>query len=533
MTTFSLGAVDCRRALDAGELTSQELVEALIARREAVDGRVNGFVHRFDEAAREEARRRDEERRRGEARGLLHGLPFTIKENLATRGLPQTLGAAALRGRVAEEDAVLVQLARQQGGIALGKSNVPLLLLAMETHNDLWGTTRNPWALDRTPGGSSGGEAALLASGQSVLGLGTDIGGSIRIPAAWSGVCGLKPTWGRWSLRGSAGGIPGQETVRACTGPMARSVEDLLLLWQALAAQHALDPRVPPLPYEDPGRTELRGLRVGFFFGDDVAQATAPLRRVLRRAAEALRSAGAVVEEVQPLPGWPMVQAWFGALSADGARTARARVGDQPPTEQLKTVFLLARLPALGRRLLAALLRARGEERVAAMIDALGEKRVQQLWALNAARTALQEAELAWWRQERLDLLLCPPTLSPAARLGQTGDWSLGAWPTMRFNLLDLPAGVLPVGRVRPDEAAPPVEGDRIDRRAAAFLQESAGLPLAVQVVGLPWREAQVLAAMAAIERELRADPEVPRAPVDPAPGPSPAAPMAGTAASR
>lgn len=516
MDLHELSAVELRRRLDRGELRSEELVRALHARREAVDPAINGWVHRFDEQALLAARLADQERAEGRAQGVLHGLPFSIKENLATPGLPQTLGIRARLEEKATGTAVVVQAALREGGIALGKSNVPLLLLAMETHNEIWGTTRNPWDLRRTPGGSSGGEAALIASGQVPLGLGTDIGGSIRIPAAWCGICGLKPTVGRWSLRGSAGGIPGQESVRATTGPMARGVEDLILLWQALSEQHSLDPRVPPLPLDRPEQVDLSRLRVGVYVDDGVFAASLPVARAVREAADTLRAAGVTVVDFQPPDGWALVDQYFGAISADGTATAKARVGDQPPTVQLKTLFLLARLPAFARLLVASALEARGDKRVARMLRALGQKSVQQLWAIQAARAALQEQELAAWQGLGLDLVLCPPTVTPAALLDRTGDWSLGAWPTMRYNILDLPAGVAPVSTVREDEQQLPVPQDSLDRRAAEFLEGSAGLPVAVQVVGKPWQEGLVLAAMAAIERGVRDRPGFPRLPVTP-----------------
>lgn len=520
MNLHRLNAVHLRALLDRREISSEELVTALHARREEVDGAVRGWVHRFDEEALLAARRADRERAAGEARGLLHGLPFSIKENLATPGLPQTLGIRSRLADPATTTAVVVQSALRQGGIALGKSNVPLLLLAMETHNEIWGTTHNPWDLSRTPGGSSGGEAALLASGQVPLGLGTDIGGSIRIPAAWCGICGLKPTLGRWSVRGSAGGIPGQESVRATTGPMARTMPDLLLLWHALEGQHELDPRVPPLPADRPEEVDLSALRVGVYVDDGVFAASPPVARAVHEAAEALRRAGATVVPFRPPDGWALVDHYFGAISADGAATAKARVGDQQPTVQLKTLFLLARLPDLARSLAASVLEARGEKRVARVLRALGTKSVDRLWAIQAARTQAQEAELRAWEDLGLDLVLCPPTVTPPAIRDRTGDWSLGAWPTMRYNLLDLPAGVVPVGVVRPDEQTLSEPGDRLDARAAEFLADSAGHPVAVQVVGRPWGEAPVLAAMARIEAELGDSPGFPGLPLGAGTGP-------------
>lgn len=518
MSLYQRSAVELRELLDRGEITSIELVGELIARREAVDSRIRGWVHLRDQAVRAEAARADAQRQAGEARGLLHGLPVSVKENLATAGLPQTLGITALQRVVATEDAAVVQTATDQGALVLGKSNVPLLLLAMETHNDIWGTTHNPWDPGRAPGGSSGGEGALLATGQSVLGLGTDIGGSIRIPAAWCGICGLKPTFGRWSVRGSAGGIPGQEVIKATTGPMARTVADLVLLSKALSPenQHRRDPRVPPLPAVAPERVDVSSLRVGVYEDDGIFAPSPPIRRAIREAAEVLRQAGAQVVDIQPGGGWELVETYFGSISADGAATARARMAGQDPTVHLKTLFLLARIPGRARPLVAGALAARGEERVARLLRSFGDKPVRKLYALAAARTRLQQEELARWANEGLDLVLGPVTVTPPPLLDETGDWSLGAWHTMRWNLLDLPAGVVPVSTVRPDETDWPGAVDRLDHKARRFLEGSAGLPVAVQVIGRPWQEERVLAAMAAIEAAVRSRADFPRTPIDP-----------------
>lgn len=518
MEIHQLSATSLRAALDAGELRSVEIVDALIARREAVDGQVRGWVHRFDEQARAQAAAADQQRDRGEAHGLLHGIPMSIKENLATAGHAQTMGIKALQATVAKADAAVVATARDAGAIVLGKSNIPLLLLAMETHNDIWGTTHNPWDAARSPGGSSGGEGALIATGQAPLGIGTDIGGSIRIPAAWCGICGLKPTLGRWSVKGSAGGIPGQEIVRATTGPLARTVDDLVLLCQALApqAQRRHDPRVPPLAPVSPASVPLAGMRVGFYEVDPVFPPCPAVRRAVRTAAEALEAAGCTLVEVQPGDSWELVDTYFGGVSGDGAATARDRMQGQGPTGQLATLFTLARIPGPLRPVVAAALEARGEVRAARLLRAFGNKPAQQLFALAARRSALQQAELERWDADRIDLLICPPTVTPPALRDQTHDWSLGAWYTMRYNILDLPAGIVPVSTVRDDEQAWPDPADRLDRKADSFLRGSAGLPLTVQVVARPWQEERVLAGMAAIEAALRLAPDYPRTPIDP-----------------
>lgn len=518
MQIHTLSARALLDALSAGALSSVEIVRALLARHEAVDEQTAAFVHVFHEEALSEAEALDQERAAGRLRGPLHGLPITVKENLATAGLPVTMGIKARLDAPAPEDAVVVKVARAAGAIVLGKTNIPLALLAMESENEIWGMTRNPWDLGRSPGGSSGGEGAAIATGQSPLGLGTDIGGSIRIPAAWCGIAGLKPTFGRWSTVGQHGGIPGQEAIRAPIGPLARTVGDLVLAMRAISPerQRPLDARVPPIPFADPEGIDLAGLRVGVFEDDGFFPPSAPMRRAVREAADALRAAGATVVPYEVGRTRELVETYFSAMSADGGKTLKRALAGQGPSPQLETLLALVRMPALGRKAVARLMAARGEARVSLLLDVFGEKTVAEFWALCAKRGALQAAELAAWRQQGLDLVLCPPTVTPPALLRETADWSLGAWHTMRWNLLDLPAGVVPVTTVAAHEQSYEGASDRLERKADRFMGGSAGLPVAAQVVGRPWEEDRVLAAMAAVEAVVAPRPDFPRTPIDP-----------------
>ena len=164
---FAKDAVAMGEMLARGEASSLELVEAHIARAEAIDGELNAFVHRFDDAARAEATAADAARSAGEPLGPLHGVPITIKESMATVGVASTLGLANRQGQVQDTDAVVVQMLRAAGAIVLGKTNIPQLLLSHESENPVWGAVNNPWNTDRAPGGSSGGEGAAIASGMS------------------------------------------------------------------------------------------------------------------------------------------------------------------------------------------------------------------------------------------------------------------------------------------------------------------------------------------------------------------------------
>jgi fatty acid amide hydrolase len=518
MKLHHMSACELRRALDQGEVSSREIVDALIARRREVDPAVRAFVVELDAEARDQADRADRERKDGSARGLLHGMPITIKENIDLRGHDSTMGLRHRQGQPAKADAVTVGVLREQGAIALGKTNVPQLLLAQESENVIWGITHNPWSLQRSPGGSSGGEGAAIASGQSPWGIGTDIGGSIRIPCHFCGIAGLKPTVDRWSNRGSAGSVFGQELVRAQMGPMARRVEDLALLMRAVDPQRLAqnDPAVPPFAVADPKEVDLRGLRIGVMEDDGFLTPNPAIRRAVREAKAALQAAGATLVDYLP-PHSDLIYVWLAGISADGGATLRANLGRDPVVRQLEQTFRIAKLPAAVRKMLAAVMDKTGEPRTARLLRALGEKPVAEYWRLTHARTEMRRAELDAWADAGLDAVICPPHALPAMPLGSSGELTLSLSYAFRYVMLNFPAGVVPVTRVREDEEAR-AHGDRLDKSCAAAERGAAGLPVGLQVVARPWREDVALAVMQAVQEGCISSPLYPHTPIDPLP---------------
>jgi fatty acid amide hydrolase len=519
MDVYSLTARELLAHLDRGELSSLEIVDALFERSAEVDPKINAFVHRFHDQARARAREADEARSRGESLGPLHGLPVSVKENVDTKGVPSTLGMKARLGAAAEGDAVAVRLAREAGAIIIGKTNVPQTLLSpKETTNFIWGTTNNPWRLTHGPGGSSGGEGAAIASGQSCLGIGTDIGGSIRFPAGFCGVAGLKPTLDRWSNIGSRTAIVGQEVIRSQIGPLARTTADVALLLRALdSPKHAPhDPSVAPLPIGDPTEIDLSGLRIGFFDDDGFFTPAASVRRAVHEARRHLEEAGAEVVPYRPPNAEEVIYLFFAAVSADGGKTLDVALEGEEVIEPLKLVRGGAKMPHRVRAMAARAARIFGEERVAKMLDVVGEKSVADLWAITGRRRQYQLDEHAAWRRAGIDAVICPLHPTPAIPQGMSKDFTLAFGYAARYNLLNLPAGVVPVTRARGDETQRPEQNDRLDKRAAAVQAESEGLPVPVQVVGPTYREDIVLAVMQAIEEAARTKDAFPWTPVDP-----------------
>ncbi len=502
--------------LGKGAVSSEEVTRAHLDRIEATGMRLHAFTEVLRVEAMAAARCADEERRRGDERGPLHGLPITLKESLDHAGSASTLGVVRRRSAVSREDAVIVQMMRSAGAVVLGRTNVSQLLLFHESRNPLFGETQNPWSAGHTSGGSSGGEAAAIASGCSPLGVGTDIGGSIRVPAHFSGIAGLKPTLDRWSNLGSNGVLVGQEAVRSQLGPMARTTQDLVLAMRAIdpAAMSRLDGRVPPLPFADPATVSVAKLRVGVLATDGLFAPSRAVTRAVRRGRDALQSRGARLVDVA-LPRVPeAIDAYFAALSADGGAASILALEGSEVDVALKSLVRVARLPRRALGALAAAVSTMGQRRIGRFLRGLGVKSVSELWRLTAELRAVRAGIERALREAGVDVLLCPAHATPALPHGASRDFVLAGEVSILWNLTQLPAGVVPVTRVRADEAGREASRDQLERRAAEVDAASAGLPVGVQVVGRAWEEHVVLAAMEAIEADVRNQPDFPRTPV-------------------
>ncbi|MGH9732131.1 MAG: amidase, partial [Candidatus Acidiferrales bacterium] len=236
----------------------------------------------------------------GSELGPLHGVPLSIKSSIDVAGWASDCGSRLRAGYVAEHDATLVARLRHAGAVLLGNTNTPELLMAYETDNAIRGRTNNPWDLQRTPGGSSGGEAAAIAARCSAGGVGSDGGGSVRVPAHFSGICGLKPTPGRIPATGHFPVSSGPFALLGVVGPMARTVADLQVLFDVMAGLDYGDPSSAPVPIRRPGDAELEQLRVGFFEEDGVTPVTPETRAAVRTASAALHAAGMTVGKFLP-----------------------------------------------------------------------------------------------------------------------------------------------------------------------------------------------------------------------------------------
>lgn len=456
-------AVQQLELLRSGQLSVAELAEAHIAQIERLNPALNAFADFDADRVRAEALRMDAAGARrgtwqGESRGPLYGLPVTVKSSIATAGLRCEMGSLLHRGDRPREDAVVVARLRAAGALILGTTNCPEFLMAYETANLLHGETRNPWDLERTPGGSSGGESAAIAAGMSAAGLGSDSGGSVRVPAHFTGICALKPTPGRIPARGHLPPCVGPFSILGAIGPMARTMQDVELLFRTLSGQDAEDPASPPVPLRETSFDELRARPIGYFEDDGLVPVTAETRSAVSAAAEALRQAGFRVEPFRPSALEPLRQLWWKFFVQCGAMFYEPAIRGR--REDLSPIF---------REFLG----------IAEAAPPLTATELLHAWAeldLLRAKTLAAMSEFP--------VLLCPVASVPAFG-HQEREWMVEGKPvkyldavryTQWFNALACPAAVVPVGA------------------------SQQGLPIGVQIAARPFEDEIALGIAAVVD---------------------------------
>ncbi len=446
-----LSACEMAEQVRERKVSPVELVEAHFARIEKINPQINAFVQLDRERALAQAQAAEAAVTRNQGLGPLHGVPISIKSSIDVAGMRCEAGTKLRAGHIAQADAPLVSRLRNAGAIILGVTNTPELLMAWETDNLLYGRTNNPWDLTGTAGGSSGGEAAAIASGCSAGGVGSDGGGSIRVPAHFCGICGLKPTPGRIPATGHYPQSVGPFALLGVVGPMARTSSDLKLLFEAMQGPDIGDPSTAPVSLRWPEPRVLKKLRVGYFEDDGRTPVTPETGAAVRQAAEGLRSAGFTVEAFRPDGLEKARQLWWKFFGVAGGMLlgpmTRGKDADLSPILKEFNTWVAAEPPHTAQTLL-------------------------DTW-IECDLVRMQVFE----QMKNFPLLLCPVASVPAFRHGERS-WQiegvtiqyLDAWSYCEwFNLLGMPAATVPVARS--------VEG----------------LPIGVQVVARPWEEELVL----------------------------------------
>jgi len=514
---LDLSATELAVQIASGAISSVAATEACIQQILAVNPRINAVIFPLFAEARIAAQSADAAVASGQPLGPLHGVPITIKEQFEVRDTPATWGVKQRAHERAATDGPLVARLRAAGAIILGKTNVPQLLFFNETDNPLYGRTNNPWNLERSPGGSSGGEGAILAARGSFFGLGSDIGGSLRIPAHYCGIASLKPTSHRLTGLDNPNYFhSGQEAIPSASGPMARTVADVALGYSILAApgQELFDSTVPPVPAGDPSAINPTKLKVAYYMDDGFFPSSLAVQRGVREAVASLQEQGITVEAWSPPNIVQGMALFISLLGADAGFTQQRSLAGEKPVPQLAALFQAGNLPNSVRPLVKSLLHVTGQHSKAQVIPLIQSRNTAAYWDLCRQRSIYRAQFLAEMTAKGFDAIICPPHALPAVTHGATESVAFAASYSMIFNLLGMPAGIVPVTRVLPSE-----EGQRrptrdtSDKVAAKVDQGSSGLPIGVQVVARHWREDIVLALMGLIEASARKQPNFPLRP--------------------
>ncbi|HEV3352224.1 MAG TPA: amidase [Acidimicrobiales bacterium] len=447
------GAAALAARIRAGERSARDAVDECLAAIDAVNGELNAVVQLVPGRARTEAAAADARQAAGKELGPLHGVPVTIKDCFATEGIVTTVGTTGLRSFVPDADDVTVARLRAAGAIVVGKTNCPELLMGFESDNLVYGRTVNPYDASRTCGGSSGGEAAIVGAGASPLGLGSDSGGSLRVPAHFCGVPTLKPTHGRVPITSAVFPSAGPFSRLRAIGTLAPTVDDLALALGVLAGPDGRDPAAAPVPLPDPTTVALESLRVAAYTDDGVSAPTPETVAAVETAALVLEKAGASVETARLPVAGEAVELYTGILGGDGGaglRRVLEAVGTTEPSPPIANMlaFLSADVPPASQ-----------------YADTLAR------W--DRFRLAAMEF------LDRFDVVLSPVAGVPALPHGTTFEHLSAFGYVFTHNLTGWPAAVVRAG-TSPE-----------------------GLPIGVQIAAAPWREDRALAVAKHVEAAL------------------------------
>ena len=462
---LQMSATQMAANVAAKQVSPVELVEAHLEQIERLNPELNAFVDVRAAAALAEARAAEKLVISGDRAtstlGPMHGVPISIKSCIDVAGMKCEAGSHLRAGNIPRQDAVLVQRLKSAGAIVLGVTNTPEFLMAWETDNLLYGATKNPWDTSRTAGGSSGGESAAIAACMSACGVGSDGGGSVRVPAHFTGICALKPTPGRIPATGHFPSGAGPFAWLGQVGPMARYIEDIHLMLGVMSGYDVGDPVSVAVPLVEVDEAELRQITIGYFEDDGEHAVSAETRAAVRSAAMALRYKGFTVEPVRPDHLRRAHELWqdvfvrmTGVLFGPMLRGQEHRIS--PVLAEMRK--LQSDLPSFTPESLLMSIMERDIVREAV----LRQMESYPVWLLPAApRPAFRHGEVGWTRENH------------AATFVETFAY------TQWFNLLGCPAAVLPVGKS--------VEG----------------LPIGVQLAGRPWEEALLLAVARDLEKDF------------------------------
>lgn len=449
-----LSATEIIAGIKNSTFSAVEVAKAHLKRIAEINPSLNAIIQQVSqENVLLQAAQADEKMNAKKALGKLHGLPITIKDSFYVKGMTCSAGSVGL-AKMANEDATAVARLRAEGAIILGLTNVPEFLLAAESDNLLYGRSNNLYNLNCTCGGSSGGEAAIIAAGGSALGLGSDAGGSIRIPAHYCGIAGFKPTRGLVPMTGSVlGNSPGIFGSVVANGPLARCVDDLFLGLSVIAGPDGLDYRVPPVSLKDPLEVNLKDLRIAYYFYDGFSHPTEETLGTIKEAVKTIKTHVKSIEEKLPSAlNQTMKLVWetifLGGDEGTGLMGYLQFIGVDKPSSLVQTFLSMAKKSKI---------------------------------STTELRMRLMEIDQFHYDMltffKNYDVIICPVSATPAKLHGAAFESIADFSYTMGYNLLGAPALSIPFGKSKE------------------------GLPIGIQIIAPPWRDEIALAVGRKLER--------------------------------
>ncbi|XP_078527808.1 vitamin D3 hydroxylase-associated protein-like [Lissotriton helveticus] len=499
---LSLSLMELTAQLKDGSISPESALCAYMWKALEVHRQVNcltGYLPECEEQVQEMKKQKE--------KGLLYGVPVSIKEHYGYKGHNSNCGLACFLGIPESTDCVMVQVLKKQGAIPFVKTNVPQSMFNFECSNPIYGQTLNPLNHKKTPGGSSGGEGALVGGGGSILGLASDIGGSIRVPSSFCGLCGFKPTGARLSFKGIGSPVFGQLAVPPSLGPMARDVDSLVLCMRALLCEELfrLDHNVPPVPFNAEVYSSSAPLRIGYYDSDGYNMPVPCMRRAVQETKTLLEKAGhTLIQFTPPRVGYMSTEIYTKGLFADGASTLLDAFDGDIVDSNLKPQISVYKLSRWTKKILSFILRPLFP-RISKELNALcGVRSAKEVWAQQIAVEIYREEFANEWKSLKLDVLLCP-AMGPAVNIGLLGKMTGGSTNTHLFNVLNFPAGIVPVTTVteKDEEQLKHYKGhynDHWDKLLKKAATGGVGLPVAVQCVALTWQDELCLRFMKEVE---------------------------------
>ncbi|KAF9266912.1 amidase signature enzyme [Marasmius fiardii PR-910] len=516
------GAKEIVSRIQSGEWTAIEVVEAYIARATAAHVQTNCGTEILFEQALKQAKQLDTEYASSkQLRGPFHGVPISLKDQYDVAGFDTTIGFTQWANNPAQKNAAIVQQLISLGAIPIIKTNVPQTMFSFECNNPLWGRTLNPYNDKYTCGGSSGGEAALLALDGAVFGVGSDVGGSLRIPTTYCGVYALKPTVGRISRSGSRGPTRGDTGIQYTIGPMGRTVEELDMFCRGIFGfpDGHEDYTLTPTPYRE---AELpKKMRFGYYTSDGFSKASPANQRAVTETVEALKKQGHECIELTDFTFATGATAIFlGLTSSDGYRKLTSHLGPDPMEKSIWLPVYGSRVPGILRVIVTWVVESiLGDTTFGAVLRAARIKSFGEWSNFSVKRNEfIQEFYDKVWRQHNLDGLIAPVQSMPQMPHGGVAELNALASSTILYNLVDSPVGVLPVTFVDPSKDAltkewtdcGPDEGSimihkRIYKDQKPYYDPVAmkGMPVGIQLVGKRFEDEKVLAMMEVVDNAL------------------------------